>query len=61
MTKPKKQAKGIAENHWNYNREIILLLDNSLLGENIRYLHLMEYFYIEAFVHGFKHGKDNKK
>jgi len=58
MTEPKKQARQIAEEHWDYNREIIILLDDSLTGDNIKYLHLMEYFYIEAFVHGIKHGKE---
>jgi len=61
MPEPNKQAREIAESHWNYNREIVLLLDNSLVGENIKYFHLIEYFYTEAFVHGFKHGKESKR
>ena len=42
MTEPKKQARQIAEEHWDYNREIIILLDDSLTGDNIKYLHLMK-------------------
>jgi len=45
----------IAGDHWEYTRGIIVKLDPSLPE---RYLSLMEYLYIEAAIHFFKHGKE---
>lgn len=59
MTKSKKTVRQIAEEHWNYNKGILLALDKEL--ERHQSFALMKYFYIESFVHGYKHGKEDKE
>jgi len=41
-----EEARKLAEAHWKYTEKIILLM-----------LELTKYSYIEAMVHGFKHGE----
>ena len=58
MTKQKKTLWQIAEDHWRYNKGVIVILDPTLLSINSKYLDLMENFYTQAFIHGYKHGKE---
>jgi len=50
MTKPKKTPRQVAEEHWEYTEHIL-----------VKMVGMMHYFYIEAMIHGYKHGKDSKK
>lgn len=49
MTKPNKTPEQLAEEHWNWLQSI---LDRQRIME--------KKLFIDAFVHGFKHGKGNK-
>ena len=60
MTKPKQTLWQTAEAHWEYNKGVLIILDPSLIDANKRYLDLMRNFYIQAFIHGRKHGKEEK-
>ena len=60
MTRPRLNEHQIAYQHWEYNKELILKLDPTLDSINEKYLKLMEYFYVEAFKHGYKHAKGEK-
>jgi len=50
MTKKTKTSLELAQEHWNWLKEI---LDEQRSMERK--------LYIDAFVHGFKHGDDKKK
>jgi len=49
MTK-QEEARELAEKHWKYTEQIIL-----------HQLELTHYLYVEAMIHGIKHGEGNKK
>ena len=42
-----EEARKLAEEHWHYTQQVILLL-----------LELTERLYIAAMIHGIKHGED---
>ena len=48
----------LTNNHWNYTSKVI-----AYTNKNIDYdlLNTIEFFYKEAFKHGFKHGITNLK
>ena len=51
MTKPKqKQARELAEEHWNYLETVIL-----------QQLQVTRKLFIDGFIHGYKHGKEASK
>ncbi len=50
MTKPKKTSLGLAQEHWAWLQSI---LDNQRGMERK--------LFIDAFVHGYKHGEDSRK
>jgi len=55
----KETLEEMAENHWNYTKGVI---EYSIQKSEVDYeqvLCLCEYLYIEAFKHGYKHGKND--
>ena len=50
MTKPNKTPRQLAEEHWNYIE--LLLFQQRLIEKKL---------FIDAFIHGYKHGKESKK
>ncbi len=59
------KSKGIdilnkAIEHWNYN-ETLICLSSENTALTIHMLPLMKYLYTQAFIHGYKHGKENKE
>jgi hypothetical protein len=48
----------LAKDHWEYTKEVIrrTLLDKQLNDT----FPLLQYLYVEAFKHGYKHGLENK-
>lgn len=57
MTKAKETDRQTAERHWQYNKGLIQKLDTRLTTDYWGYLEVMHYLYVEAFIHGIKHGK----
>ncbi len=49
----KEEAKKLADEHWGYTKNILLM---SGCPDNMK---LLEYLYKQAMVHGIKHGWDN--
>ncbi len=50
MTKPSKTPRQIAEEHWEWIES--LLFQQRLMEKKL---------FIDAFIHGYKHGKEIKK
>ena len=50
MTKPKRTPRQIAEEHWGWIES--LLFQQRLIEKKL---------FIDAFIHGYKHGKESKK
>jgi len=50
MTKPRKTPKQLAEEHWTWLESI--LYQQRLMEKKL---------FIDAFVHGYKHGKDGRE
>jgi len=61
MTKPKTTARQIAEEHWEYNEQLVkLLLYKEAPEVTVLILAISHFFYTEAFIHGYKHAKEEK-
>lgn len=56
MNKTEEYTKVIelAENHWSYIGELLLAH-----GEKIRTIDKCKFHYVEAFIHGWKHAKED--
>ena len=54
-----KELEESASNHWIYTKNIIV--KSSFYSWMDKHLELMGYLYIEAFKHGYKHGKQEKE
>ena len=50
------KAKNLAEEHWKYVKTVIL---NSEPNINTKIVDIIGFHYITAFVHGYKHGKED--
>lgn len=50
MTKHKRTAKELAEEHWNWLEELLLVQRR-----------MERRLFIDSFIHGYKHGKESKK
>jgi hypothetical protein len=44
-----EEIKNMAEKHWQYTEQILL-----------KQIELTHYLYVQAMIHGFKHGQDDK-
>ena len=49
----KEEIKELAGKHWGFIQELLA----HLKGKSKEEIDLMGYIYIQAFIHGFKHGK----
>lgn len=49
--KKERNPRELAQAHWAYTKQIIRLSEGGMPSEK-----LMEYLYVEAMVHGIKHG-----
>ena len=57
----KEERRKLAEDHWKYSEGLIIATIKSLNDElPIPSLSLLKYTYIESFLHGFKHGTEDK-
>ena len=58
---PKSDVKKLAEDHWKYNKPILdmTIPTHGMSKQDI--INLVEYFYISALVHGYKHAQDDSK
>lgn len=52
----KEEIKELAEHHWRFIEGLLVCLK----GKSKEEIDLMKYLYIQAFIHGFKHGQDKK-
>lgn len=50
MTKPKKTPRQLAEEHWDWIEQVLRNRQNET-----------RHMFIEGFIHGYKHGKGDKK
>lgn len=56
MTKKKvKTPYQLAEEHWEYTGTLLKIAT----GLKPDILNIMGFLYIQSFIHGYKHGKDN--
>ena len=49
MTEPKKTARQLAEDHWDWIEAVLAKRQEET-----------KHMFIEGFVHGFKHGKEKR-
>jgi len=55
------RIRKLAEDHWKYTEEVarqILKIYNATPNEQV--LELCKFFYIEAMIHGIKHGREER-
>jgi len=52
MSEVYQEAKKLAEEHWDYVERLIeLMIENEM--------ELLKFHYVEAFIHGYKHGVED--
>ena len=56
------EFKEKAQAHWGYTEQVILLSVPEVQRQDFEktYIPLMKYLYIQAMVHGYKHGVEEK-
>jgi len=61
LSQENNRLRKLAEDHWKYTEEVvrkILKIYNASPNENI--LEVIKFFYIEAMIHGIKHGIERR-
>ena len=62
--KNKEEIRELAEEHWKYTEGVIQRIVTGKWTDVVlekETLSLFKYVYVEALIHGFKHGKEDKE